>query len=113
MSSEVRSRCEVKKPSWQFMPGLSNSLNKGLVGGLLGIFGKEDGPPGVEGRIDIIMSAVDVKRMFGEGPGRHLHDHGGQFSGGVIILLQTVHNALARGEVHHPFARYRCRNGAP
>ena len=89
------------------------SQDQGLVGGLLGILGKQDGPAGVQSRVDVIMTTMDIEGVFGERPGRHFHNHGGQFPRCVIVLLQPVDNPLARSKIDHPLSRHRGGDSAP
>ena len=71
----------------------------GLVGGLLGVAGHEHGPAGVEGGVEIVVGAVDVEGVLGQGAGADLEDHRREFAGRVVILLHGVDDALAGGEV--------------
>ena len=72
----------------------------GLIGGLLCVTRHEHDPPGVECRVDVVVRAVHIERMLGEGAGTHLQHHGGELAGGMVVLLHRVHDALAAGEVH-------------
>ena len=69
--------------------------NHRLVSGLLGIAGKEHDPAGVKRPVNIIMSAVYIEGMLGKGARGDLKDHGRELSGGVIVLLNSIDDALA------------------
>jgi hypothetical protein len=86
--------------------------DEGLVGGLLGVFAHDHDPAGVERAVDVVMAAMDVEGVLGESASTNLQHHGGTLAGGVVILLDAVDNALARGEVDHAFAADRMRNSA-
>ena len=73
-----------------------------LVSSLLRVLRKEDRPSGIEGRINIIMSAVDIQGVFGESAGTDLKHHGRAFPRRVVILFHRVGQSLPRGKVHHP-----------
>ncbi len=74
----------------------------GLVGGLLGILGEQDGPAGVERGVDVVVPAVHVEGVLGESPGPHLEHHGGTFARSVVILLHGIGDPLPGGEVDDP-----------
>ena len=82
-----------------------------LVRRLLGIFGEKDDPTGIQGRIDVIVAAMNVEGVFGQGPGRDLHHHRRALAGCVVVLFETVNDALPRREIDRPLAgngeRYR------
>ena len=80
--------------------------NERLVGGLLGVFAEDDDPPCVEGAVHVVVPAVDVQGMLGQRPRRHLQHHRGALAGSVVILLDAVDNALARGVIHHALAAH-------
>lgn len=73
--------------------------DEGLVGGLLGVLGEHHDPAGIEGGVDVVVPAVYVESMFGQGSGGDLQHHGREFSGGVVVLLDAVDDALSRSEV--------------
>ena len=58
------------------------------------------------------MPAVHVQRVLREGPRGHLQDHRGALAGSVVILLDAVDDALARGVVDDPLAADRIRDRA-
>ena len=72
-----------------------------LVGRLLGVLGEQDDPPDIECAVYVIVAAMHIQRMLGQRPGDHLDHHGRGLSGGVIVLLDAVDDALARSEVDH------------
>ena len=84
----------------------------GLIGCLLGVFGKKDAPAGVERGIDVIVTAVDVEGMFGQRPGTDLQHHGRAFARRVVVLLHRIDDALAGGEIHRALAGDRQSSGA-
>ena len=86
--------------------------NEGLVGGLLRVFAEEHDPAGVERAINIVVTAMDVEGVLGEGARAHFNDHGAGFAGGVVILLDAIDYALAGGEVDDAFAADRVGNCA-
>ncbi len=86
--------------------------NDGLVGGLLGVLGEEHDPSHVEGRVDVVVPAVDVEGVFGQGPGGDFKHHGAQLARGVVVLLDSVDDALSGGEIDGPFAGDGLSDGA-
>ncbi len=80
-----------------------------LVGGLLGVLSEQDDPARIERTVDVVMSAVHVEGVLGERARRHLEDHGRAFARCVVILLDTVHNALPRCVVDDALAAHRVR----
>ncbi len=86
--------------------------DEGLVGRLLGITGHQHDPARVQRRIDVVMAAVDVECMFGQGAGGHFQDHRGQFSRGVVILFDSIHDPLAGSEVDNSLAGCRISDGS-
>ncbi len=69
--------------------------NHRLVSGLLGIASEEHDPAGVKRPVNIIMSAVYIEGMLGKGARGDLKDHGRELSGSVIVLLNSIDDALA------------------
>ena len=84
----------------------------GLVGGLLGVLGHHHRPARVQGRVEIVMTAVHVERLFGQGAGADLEHHGRKLARRVVVLLHRVDDALARGEIAGAPARDRERRGS-
>ncbi|MDZ4802674.1 MAG: hypothetical protein SGI92_31315, partial [Bryobacteraceae bacterium] len=82
-----------------------------LVGGLLGVFAKDDDPPGVERAVDIIVPAMHIQGMFGKGASRNFQYHRRALARGVIILLNAVDDPLARRVIDHSFSAHRVRDG--
>ena len=76
----------------------------GLVGGLLGVLADEHGPARVERGVEIVVAAMDVEGVLGEGAGADFEHHGGELAGRVIILLHGVGDALAGGEIDRALA---------
>ena len=72
-----------------------------LIGRLLRVLAEEDDPADVERPVDVVVAAVHVQRVLGEGPRHHLHDHRRGLAGRVVVLLDAVDDALARREVDH------------
>ncbi len=83
-----------------------------LVGGLLRILGEEDDPAGIERGVDVVVAAMDVERVLGERAGADLEHHRGEFAGSMVILLDSVDDALAGGEIDRAFAGHRIGDGA-
>ncbi len=81
-----------------------------LVGGLLGVFAEQDDPAGVEGAVDVVVAAVHVESVFGEGAGRHFQHHRRALARRVVVLLNAVHNALPRRVVDDTLAAHGVRN---
>ena len=79
--------------------------NHRLVGGLLGIAGKEHDPAGVERAVNVIVSTMYIERMLGKRPRRNLEHHCRKLSGGMVVLLHAVNDALAGGEIHRSLTR--------
>ena len=86
--------------------------DEGLVGGLLGVLAEDHDPAGVERAVNVVVAAVDVEGVLGEGAGAHFQHHGGTLAGSVIVLLNAVDNTLARGEIDHALAADGVRDGA-
>jgi hypothetical protein len=70
------------------------SQDERLVGGLLRVLGEDDDPPGVERAVDVVVPAVHVEGVLGEGAGHHLEHHRGALAGGVVVLLDAVDDPL-------------------
>ena len=66
-----------------------------LVGRLLRILAEEHGPAGVQGPVDVVVSAVHVQRMLRQGTCCHLEYHRRALARRVIVLLDAVHDTLA------------------
>ncbi len=86
--------------------------DEGLVGGLLGVLAEDHDPAGVEGAVDVVVSAVDVEGVLGKGAGADLEHHGGTLAGGMVILLDAIDDTLAGGEVDHALAADGVSDGA-
>ncbi len=86
--------------------------DEGLVGGLLGVFAEDHDPAGVERAVDVVVAAVDVEGVLGEGAGADFKHHGGALAGSVVVLLDAVDDALAGGEVDHALAADGVGDGA-
>jgi hypothetical protein len=86
--------------------------DEGLVGGLLGVLAEDHDPAGVEGAVDVVVSAVDVEGVLGEGASADLEHHGRPFARCVVVLFDAVDHALAGGKVDHPLAAHRVGDGA-
>ena len=82
-----------------------------LIGGLLGVLAEDDDPAGVERAVDVVVTAVDVQRVLGERARAHLQDHRRALARRVVILLDAVHDALARGVVDDALAADRVGDG--
>ena len=78
--------------------------NEGLVGGLLRVLAEEHDPAGVERAVDVVVAAVNVEGVLGEGARADFEDHGGTLAGRVVILLDAVDNSLTGGEVDDALA---------
>ena len=76
----------------------------GLVGGLLGVLADEHRPAGVERGVEIVVAAMDIERVLGEGAGADFEHHGGELAGRVVILLHGIDDALAGSEIDRAFA---------
>ena len=83
-----------------------------LVGGLLRVLAEEHDPAGIERAINIVVAAVHVEGVLGEGACAHFQHHGGTLAGRVIVLLHAVDHALAGGEVDHALAADGVGDGA-
>src|SRR3954470_19938845 len=83
-----------------------------LIGSLLRVFGDQHRPTGVQGRIKIIMAAMDVQGLLGERARANFNHHGRELAGRVVILLHRVNNPLAGREIDGTSSRYGVRRGA-
>jgi hypothetical protein len=84
---------------------LGNSAkDKSLVGGLLRIFAEKHDPAGIKRAINIVVSAMHIESMLGEGARTYFKHHGAGLARRVIVLLYAVDYALARGKVDHALA---------
>ncbi len=77
----VRSEWVVSMPSWMFMPGIERQLvdlaqDDRLVGRLLGVLGHQHGPARVEGGVEVVVAAMDVEGVLGQGARADLEHHG-------------------------------------
>ena len=70
-----------------------------MVGGLLRVLGEHDDPTGIERPINIVVAAVHVEGMLGHSPCHDLQNHRGTLARGVIVLLDSINDALAGGKV--------------
>ena len=91
------------------MPGIERQLvdlaeDDGLVGYTAGVLADDHRPARVECGVEIVVAAMDVEGVLGEGAGADLEHHGGELAGRVIILLHGVGEALAGGEIDRAFA---------
>ena len=86
--------------------------DEGLVGGLLGVLAEDHDPAGVERAVDVVVAAVDVEGVLGEGARADFEHHGGALAGSVVVLLDAVDDALAGGEVDHALAADGVGDGA-
>ena len=86
--------------------------NDALVGCLLGVLGDDHRPASVERGVEIVVAAMDVEGVLGEGAGADFEHHGGELAGRVIVLLHGVSDALAGGEIDRALAADRVRRGA-
>ena len=84
----------------------------GLVGRLLGVLGDDHRPAGVERGVEIVVAAMDVERVLGQGAGADFEHHGGEFAGRVVILLHGIDDALAGSEIDRALAADRERRRA-
>ncbi len=78
-----------------------------LVGGLLGVFAHQHGPARIEGRIKIVVAAMDVQSVLGQGARADLQNHGGELAWRVIILLHGIDDSLTGSKVDRAAARHR------
>jgi hypothetical protein len=78
-----------------------------LVGCLLSVFREEHDPAYVEGRIDVVVAAMHVERVFGEGASGDFEDHCAHLSGSVIVLLDAVDDSLSGCEIDRSLAGNR------
>src|ERR1041385_320793 len=83
----------------------------GVVGGLLSVLGHQHRPAGVERCIKVIMSAMDIERMLGEGARANLQDHRRKLSRSMIVLLHGIDDSLTGGKIDRAAAGHRiCRS---
>ena len=59
----------------------------------------------------VVVAAVHVQGVLGQGPRHHLDHHRRGLAGGVVVLLDAVHDALTRGEVADPAPAHRVGDG--
>ncbi len=83
-----------------------------LVGRLLRVLAEDDDPARVERAVDVVVSAVHVQRVLGERARGHFQDHRRALARRVVILLDAVDDALARGVVDDALAADRVRDRA-
>ena len=83
-----------------------------LVGRLLGVLAEGDDPPRVERAVDVVVSAVHVQRVLGQGARRNLQHHRGALARRVVVLLDAVDDALARRVVDDALPADRVGDGA-
>ena len=74
---------------------------------LLRVAAKEDAPAAIRHAHHVIVAAMDVERMAGQGAGADVEDNRQAFSGNRIEHLLHEDEALAAGKVGHPPARQR------
>ena len=86
--------------------------DKRLVGGLLSVLAEHDDPPRIERAVHIVVSAMDVEGVLGERAGGNFQHHRGALAGSMVVLLDAVDDALARGVVHDPFSADGVGDGA-
>ena len=99
------------------MPGRQAQLgdapqDQRLVGGLLGVLAEDDDPAGIERAVDVVVAAVHVERVLGQRARADFEDHRRALAGRVVILLDAVDNALARGVVDDALAADGVGDGA-
>ena len=83
-----------------------------LIGGLLRVLAEQDDPAGVERPVDVVVPAVHVQRVLGQRARGHLEHHGRALARRVVVLLDAVHDTLARGVVDDALAADRVGDGA-
>ena len=66
-----------------------------LIGRLLRIDREGYVPTGVKGAVNVVVSAVNVERVLGEGACGHLDHHCRELPGSVVVLLEPVDHPLA------------------
>jgi hypothetical protein len=86
--------------------------NERLVGSLLRVFAEHDNPSGIERAVYVVVSAMDIQRVLGEGASANLQHHRRALARGVVILFHAVHDSLAGRKVHHPLAANGMRDGS-
>ena len=101
---DVHPRCEAEF--------VDLAQDQRLVGRLLGVLGEQDGPADVERPVDVVVPAMHVQRMLGERSCHDLDHHGRRLARSVVVLLNPVDDALARGEVDHASPAHRVGDGA-
>ena len=69
--------------------------NERLVGRLLGVLAEQNDPPGIERAVHVVVSAVDIQRVLGEGASPNFQNHRRAFARRVVILLDAVDDSLA------------------
>ncbi len=86
--------------------------NERLVGRLLRVFAEQNDPPGIERAIHVVVSAVDIQRVLGEGASPDLQNHRRALARRVVILFHAVDDSLARRKIDDSLAADRVRDGS-
>jgi hypothetical protein len=73
--------------------------NEGQIARVLGVLAEEEAPPAVGHGHHVVMPAVDVQRVRGQGPGPDVKDAGQALAGDGVQHLLHQHQPLAGGEV--------------
>ena len=81
-----------------------------LVGSLLRVLAENDDPAGVERAVHVVVAAVHVQRVLGQRACRDFQHHRRALARRVVILLDAVNNALARGVIDDALAADRIRD---
>ena len=94
------------------MPGVRAQLgdppeNQRLVGRLLGVLAERDDPARIERTVHVVMTAVHVEGMLGQGPGRDFQHHRRAFAWRVVVLLHAIHHPLSGGVIDDALAAHR------
>ena len=72
---------------------------------------KDDDPSRIERAVDVVVPAMHVQGVLGEGASGNFQHHGRALAWGVIVLLHAVDDSLARSVVDHSFAAHRVCDG--
>ena len=75
--------------------------NERLIRRLLGVFSVENRPARIESHIDVVVPAVHVECVLRNRARRDLEHHRRELARRVVVLLDSVGDPLARGEVDH------------
>ena len=84
-----------------------------LVGRLLSVLGEKHDPAYIEGSVNVVVPAMDIEGVLGEGTSGDLEYHCRELAWSMVVLLDTVDDPLAGGEIDRSLAGNGGGDGAP